>query len=76
MVAEVRVEYARRRVCETLRSWVRKGQVDLGQRLGVSIDMSAQMHKLRAENRELRRANEILKAASTFFAVELDRRDT
>ncbi len=58
---------------QTLHSWVRREQVDSGHRAGVSSDMAAEMRKLRAENKELRRANEILKSASVFFAAELDR---
>jgi transposase len=58
---------------ETLRKWVRRAQVDTGARAGVSSQESAEVRKLRAENRELRRANEILKAAAGFFAAELDR---
>ncbi|GGX18014.1 insertion element IS6110 uncharacterized 12.0 kDa protein [Streptomyces lomondensis] len=58
---------------ETVRTWVRKSQVDAGQRPGVTSDEAAEIKRLRAENAELRRANEILKAASAFFAAELDR---
>ena len=58
---------------ETLRKWVRQAEVDGGTRPGVSSAESAEVRKLRAEVRELRRANEILKAASAFFAAELDR---
>jgi len=58
---------------ETLRKWVRQAQVDTGQRAGVSTDESAELKRLRRENAELRRANEILKSASAFFAAELDR---
>jgi transposase len=58
---------------ETLRKWVRQAQVDDGQRPGVSTEESAELKRLRRENAELRRANEILKAASAFFAAELDR---
>jgi transposase len=58
---------------ETLRKWVRKAEVDAGERPGVTTQEAAEIRKLRAENRELRRANEILKAAAGFFAAELDR---
>lgn len=58
---------------ETLRKWIRQAEIDSGTRQGVTSGESAEMRKLRAENRELRRANEILKAASVFFAAELDR---
>jgi transposase len=58
---------------ETLRKWIRQADIDSGARPGVTSGESAELRKLRAENRELRRANEILKAASVFFAVELDR---
>ena len=58
---------------ETLRKWLRRAEVDAGQRPGVTTDESAELKRLRRENAELRRANEILKAASAFFAAELDR---
>jgi transposase len=58
---------------ETLRKWVRQAEIDAGGRVGVSSEESAELRKLRAEVKELRRANEILKAASAFFAAELDR---
>jgi transposase len=58
---------------ETLRKWIRRSEIDAGKRPGVTSDESAEMRKLRAEVRELRRANEILKAAAGFFAAELDR---
>lgn len=61
------------RTAQTVLNWVRRSQVDAGKRAGVSTDDAAEMRKLRAENRELKRANEILKAASVFFAAELDR---
>jgi len=58
---------------ETLRKWVRQAEVDGGQRPGVTSEESAEIRRLKRENAELRRANEILKAASAFFAAELDR---
>ena len=58
---------------ETVHKWIRKAEVDAGTRPGVSSEESAELRRLRAENRELRRANEILKAAAGFFAAELDR---
>jgi transposase len=58
---------------ETLRGWVRQAEIDAGARAGVSTDQAAEVARLRRENAELRRANEILKAASAFFAAELDR---
>jgi transposase len=60
---------------ETLRAWVRRSEVDAGQRPGLTSDERAQMKELEREVRELRRANEILRKASAFFAqAELDRR--
>jgi transposase len=59
---------------ETLRKWVRQAEVDAGARPGVSTDEAQRIRELERENRELRRANEILKAASAFFARELDPR--
>ncbi len=58
---------------ETVRKWVRAAQVDAGARAGVSGEEHAEIKRLKRENAELRRANEILKAASSFFAAELDR---
>jgi transposase len=58
---------------ETLRLWVRRAQVDQGQRPGTTSGESAELTRLRRENTELRRANEILKSAASFFAAELDR---
>ncbi len=58
---------------ETLRQWVRQDEVDQGSRPGTTTDESAEIKRLKRENAELRRANSILKAASAFFAAELDR---
>lgn len=58
---------------ETLRKWIRNAEVEAGQRPGQTSEESAEVRKLRAEVRELRGANEILKAAAGFFAAELDR---
>src|SRR4029079_7953872 len=57
---------------ETLRQWVSQAEVDAGARPGSTSEESAELKRLRRENSELRRANEILKAASAFFARELD----
>ena len=59
---------------QTVQNWVRRAEVDAGKRPGVSSEAAEELRKLRAENRELKRANEIFKSASTFFAAELDRR--
>ena len=59
---------------ETLRTWVRRDQVDHGTRVGLTTDERARLKALERENRDLRRANEILKDASIFFATELDGR--
>ncbi len=58
---------------ETLRLWVRRAEVDAGKRPGATTEESEQIKALKRENAELRRANEILKSASAFFAAELDR---
>jgi transposase len=89
MVAEVRPNYesdwaaitavaARLGIgtAETLRKWVRQAQVDGGARAGVTTEEAAELRRLLRENAELKRANEILKAASAFFAAELDRPQT
>ncbi len=59
---------------EALRLWLRREQVDQRQRPGLTSDERQRLRQLERENRELRRANEILKAASAFFARELDPR--
>lgn len=60
---------------ETLRRWVRQSEVDEGQRGGISTTERERLKELERENRELKRANEILKTASAFFAqAELDRK--
>jgi transposase len=59
---------------ETLRIWVRRAEVDEGLRPGLTTGERARLKELERENRELRRANEILKSASVFFATELDGR--
>ena len=57
---------------ETLRLYVRRVEVDTGRREGLTSEEREEIRKLRKENFELRRANEILKSASVFFAKELD----
>jgi transposase len=59
---------------ESLRIWVRRAEVDEGRRPGLTTDERVRLKELERENRELRRANEILKSASVFFATELDGR--
>jgi transposase len=62
-------------VPETLRRWVRQSEIDMGRRTGLTTDERARLKELERENFELRRANEILRKASAFFAqAELDRR--
>ena len=58
---------------DTLRGWVNRDEVDAGERPGIPTDVAARLAELERENRELRRANAILKSASAFFAAELDR---
>jgi transposase len=58
---------------QTLRNWVRQAEIDTGARPGISTEEAARIKALERENAELRRANEILKAAASFFAAELDR---
>jgi transposase len=60
---------------ETLRKWVRQAERDQGKRSGLSSSEGDRLKELERENRELKRANEILRKASAFFAqAELDRR--
>ena len=60
---------------QTLHDWVKKAEIDSGQRTGVPTEMTEKLKALERENRELRQANEILRKASAYFAVaELDRR--
>ena len=86
MVAEVRADYPSEWAAigavaqklgigssETLRKWIRQVEVDSGARPGVTSEESAEVKRLKREVAELRRANDILKAASVFFAAELDR---
>ena len=58
---------------ETVRTWVRRAEVDAGQRPGLTSEEHAEIKRLRREVAELRRANEILRAAAAFFGAELDR---
>ena len=86
MVAEVRPQYPSQwaaitavagmlgiGAAETLRTWIRLAEVDTGVRPGVTSQMAEENMALRKEIAELRRANEILKAAAIFFGAELDR---
>jgi len=86
MVAEIRPDYGSQwaAICavagklgvgapETVRTWVRRAEVEAGKRPGVTSEQAEDIAKLKREVAELRRANEILKAASAFFAAELDR---
>ena len=86
MVAEVRPQYPSQwaaitavagmlgiGAAETLRTWIRRSEVDTGVRPGLTSQMAEENKALRKEIAELRRANEILKAAAIFFGAELDR---
>jgi transposase len=59
---------------KTLRTWVRQAERDGGRGPGLSTEERDRLRRLERENKELRRANEILKAASAFFGAEFDRR--
>ena len=59
---------------EALRGWIRQSEIDGGTRPGITSEDSRRIAELEREVRELRRANEILKAASAYFARELDPR--
>jgi transposase len=58
---------------ESVRLWVRQADIDDGHAPGVTTDRAARLRELEQENRELRRANEILKRAARFFGAEFDR---
>ena len=86
MVAEVESDYDSPRAAmnavatklgvgtgETVRKWVRQAEIDGGVRPGTTTEESEEVKRLRREVAELKRANEILKAASAFFAAEIDR---
>jgi len=59
---------------ESLRQWVRQADIDAGRQAGTTTTAGQRIAELEKENRELRRANEILKSAAVFFGAELDRR--
>lgn len=59
---------------DTLRTWAKQSEIDTGRRPGVTTSEAKRIRELEAEVRELKRANEILLAASSFFARELDPR--
>jgi transposase len=61
---------------DTLRGWVNQAQIDAGSKPGLSTDQQRRLKELEAENRELRRANAILKTASAFLAADPDRSPT
>ncbi len=86
MFAEAREEHAPQRsaiqaladlpaagTAETVRRWVRHSEIETGACAGVTSEEPAELQRLRRENTELKRDNAILKAASAFFAAEIDR---
>jgi transposase-like protein len=58
---------------ESVRSWVKQAEIDRGETAGVTTLEGVRLKELEQENRELKRANAILRSASAFFAAELDR---
>ena len=58
---------------ESVRSWVRQSEIDRGETPGTTSDETARVKELEQENRELKRANAILRSSAAFFAAELDR---
>jgi len=71
-IGELRTTPAIGRPPPWLRAWVKQAEIDKGLRPGITTAEQQRIAELEKENRELRRANEILKAASAFFARELD----
>jgi transposase len=59
---------------ESLRTWVKQAEVEAGKRPGLTTEEREELKRLRKENRELQRANDILQAAAVFFGAELDHR--
>jgi transposase len=61
---------------ESLRSWVKRAEIDAGTRGGLTSEQLVELKELRKENRELKRANAILQSASAFFGAALDRQSS
>jgi transposase len=59
---------------ESLRNWIKQDEIEAGLRPGLTTEERDELKRLRKENRELQRANDILQAAAVFFGAELDRR--
>ena len=59
---------------ESLRTWVKLAEIDDGQRAGLTTEERSELMRLRKENFELQRSNDILQAAATFFGAQLERR--